>query len=839
MNRFAGCATSRPKNRGNQVNYFGMNRYTIGELHNIVKGELTGSRDAVFQHISVDSRTLVSPVETLFIALRGERHDGHSFIRDLILKGVRNFLVEEIPYDTETNTLNFVQVEDSLHAMQQLIRHHRSQCPVPVIAVTGSNGKTIVKEWLYQLLQPDKKVIRSPKSYNSQVGVPLSVWMLDPTYDMAVFEAGISKPGEMSRLKAMIQPDIGIITNLKEAHQENFSSYEEKAREKLGLFDDCKKIIYCRDHLIINGIAVKRFSKDRLFTWSGKPGADIWLKHEKWEHNQTILTVQYNGNDSGYSIPFSDQASVENSMHLISCMLYLNYSEEDINQRLKDLSPVAMRMELMHGINRCTLINDSYNSDLASLTIALDFLKQQNQHELKTLILSDIYQSGKSGEELYGEVAKIISGKGIKRFIGVGDQISLHKDVFKHGSFFDSTDDFLASTRQNDFADEAILIKGSRQFQFEKITMMLQQKTHGTILEVDLNAMIQNLNVFRSRLRADTKIMVMVKALSYGSGTYEIANALQYQQVDYLGVAFADEGIALRTAGIKTPVVVMNPEISSFDQMIEYQLEPEIYNFRSLHQFVRILKKHNMLSYPVHIKLNSGMNRLGFDEENMEELTTFLNSHEYLEVKTVFSHLAASEDPDQDTFTRKQISRFEKMSESLMNRPVNPMRHILNSAGIERFPDAQFEMVRVGIGLYGLSSVPDSGLQNVSTLKSTLSQLRRIRKGESIGYGRGTISDQDRTIGIVPIGYADGLDRRMGNGNIRFIVNGKPAEVVGQICMDMCFVDLTGVQAEEGDEIIIFGKEQPVGDLARSIQTISYEILAGISSRVKRIYFQE
>ncbi len=816
-----------------------MNRYTTGELHDIVKGELTGSRDAVIKHISVDSRTLVSPDDSLFIALRGEHHDGHSFISDLILKGVRNFLVEDIPSNTEANTINFVQVEDTLNAMQQFIRHHRSQCPVPVIAVTGSNGKTIVKEWLYQLLQPDKKIIRSPRSYNSQVGVPLSVWMLDPSYDMAVFEAGISKPGEMSRLKAMIRPDVGIITNLKEAHQENFSSYEEKAREKLGLFDDCNRIIYCSDHLIINRIAVKKFPGSRLFTWSRKPGADIWLKQAKWEHNQTTLTLQYEGNDSVYRIPFSDKASIENSMQVISCMLHLNYSEEDIRQRLKDLSPVAMRLELMQGVNHCTLINDSYNSDLASLSIALDFLKQQNQHELKTLILSDIYQSGKSGEELYGEVSKIISGKGVKRFMGIGDQISLHKGVFKHGSFFHSTGDFLNRIKQNDFADEAILIKGARQFQFEKITTMLQQKIHGTILEVDLNAMIQNLNIFRSRLKTETKIMVMVKALSYGSGTYEIANALQYQQVDYLGVAFADEGIALRNAGINTPVVVMNPEISSFDQMIEYQLEPEIYNFKSLHQFEKILKKHNMLSYPVHIKLNSGMNRLGFDEEEIGELTAFLNSHEYLEVKTVFSHLAASEDPNHDTFTRKQISRFEKMSKPLMNRPVNPLRHILNSAGIERFPDAQFEMVRVGIGLYGFSSLRDSGLQNVSTLKSTISQIRRIKKGESIGYGRGTISEKDRTIGIVPIGYADGIDRRMGNGKIRFISNGKPVAVIGQICMDMCFVDLTGIKAEEGDEIIIFGKEQPVEELARCVQTISYEILTGISSRVKRIYFQE
>jgi alanine racemase len=816
-----------------------MNRYTTGDLCDITKGVLTGSRDAVFQHLSVDSRTLVSPVETLFIALRGERHDGHSFIGDLIRKGVTNFLVEEIPASSGENGLNFVQVEDTLHAMQQFISHHRGRCPVPVIAITGSNGKTVVKEWLYQVLQPEKKVIRSPRSYNSQVGVPLSVWMLESTYDMAVFEAGISRPGEMSRLEAIIRPDIGIITNLKEAHQQNFSSYEEKAREKLRLFDDCQKIIYCRDHLVIHEIAVKKFDKDRLFTWSREPGSDIWLKHVAWEQGQTILTLVAAGNESTYSIPFSDQASLENAMHVIACLLFLDYPPHEIKWRLENLSPVAMRLELIHGINRCTLINDSYNSDLASLTIALDFLNQQNQHEMKTLILSDIYQSGKPGEELYGEVARVISEKGIRRFIGIGDQISLHREVFKHGSFFDSTDDFLRSNRQADFADEAILIKGARQFQFEKITMMLQQKTHGTILEVNLNAMIHNLNVFRSRLAPETKIMVMVKALSYGSGTYEIANALQYQHVDYLCVAFVDEGIALRTAGIRIPVVVMNPEISSFDQMIEYQLEPEIYSFRSMYQFERILRKHNLLSFPVHIKLNTGMNRLGFNGEDMEALTSFLDSHRYLEVKSVFSHLAAAEDPAQDPFTLEQIDRFEKMSACLMNRSVKPMRHILNSAGIERFPEAQYEMVRLGIGLYGFSALPDNVLQNVSTLKSTLSQIRKIRKGESIGYGRGDITETGKTIGIVPVGYADGLDRRMGNGHVRFFVKGKPAALVGNICMDMCFVDLTGLQAEEGDDVIIFGKEQSVENLAQSIQTIPYEILAGISSRVKRIYFQE
>ena len=813
--------------------------YTLGELRDITGGNLTGNQDAVFRNISVDSRTLASPAETLFIALRGERNDGHAFIGELIHKGVKNFLVEEIPSLPGINDPDFVRVEDTMVAMHQLAAHHRSRFNIPVVAITGSNGKTVVKEWLYQLLQPDKKVIRSPKSYNSQVGVPLSVWMLDFTYEIALFEAGISEPGEMLRLKRVIQPDIGIITNLKEAHQENFSSYEEKAGEKMKLFEGCKRIIYCTDHSVIHNIAIQRFRKEQLFTWSENQGADVWLKDIRREQNQAVLTVLAGGKEISYTIPFSDDASVENAMHLVTCMMHLGYPGTEISQRISKLSPVAMRLELMHGINRCTLINDSYNSDLASLTIALDFLNQQNQHEMKTLILSDIFQSGKSGEELYGEVAKTISEKGIKRFIGIGSQLKFYKDLFKHGSFFDSTEEFMKNTRQADFADEAVLIKGSRHFRFEKITNLLQQQVHGTILEVNLNAMIHNLNTFRSRLDPDIKIMVMVKALSYGSGTYEIANALQFQQVDYLCVAFADEGIALRAAGITIPVVVMSPEISSFDQMIEYRLEPEIYNFKSLHQFERILRKHNLLSFPVHIKFNSGMNRLGFDEDETGDLLSFLDSHESIEVRSLFSHLAASEDPVHDDFTREQINRFEQMCRPFMDRPERPMRHILNSAGIERFPDARFEMVRLGIGLYGISSVPESGLQPVSTLKSTLSQIRKIKKGESVGYGREFIADRNRVIGIVPIGYADGMDRRMGNGNTCFMINGQPATVTGNVCMDMCFVDITDLQAKEGDEVILFGKEQPVDDIARSIGTIPYEILAVISSRVKRIYFQE
>ena len=815
-------------------------QYSLHELNQVVRGTIQGNPNSPFQHISVDSRTLSSPDNTLFIAIPGERHNGHVFIEDLIARGVKNFLVETIPNGKVKEGVNFVQVKNSLASLQKFIAYHRSGLNVPVIAITGSNGKTIVKEWLFQALQPDKNIIRSPKSYNSQIGVPLSVWMLDKIYDLAIFEAGISKPGEMKNLQSIIQPDIGIITNLKEAHQENFVSYEQKAREKLVLFQGCNKIVYCRDHSVIEKLVVKQFKGEKLFTWSMNNTADVILNDFKQEKGSTFIDLSFKGKTYQMDIPFTDKASLENSMHIITCMFLLDYNENVIRERLRNLSPVAMRLELIQGINNCSLINDTYNSDLASLDIALDFLNQQNQHIQKTLILSDIFQTGKNEAELYDEVALSVEKKGVDRFIGIGEALVRNKNRFKDGSFYRKTSEFLENIRQHKFSDEAILLKGSRDFQFERISLLLQKKIHRTVLEINLNSLIHNLNVFRSKLDPETKVMVMVKALSYGSGSYEIANALQYQQVDYLSVAFVDEGIALRNAGITLPILVMNPEISSLELMLEHNLEPELYNFRSLNRFKQVLKKQNILTFPVHIKLNSGMNRLGFDEKDLDSLLDYLKQNDKMHIQSVFSHLAAVEDPDHDDFTVSQINRFRRMSDrfvSEFNYPI--LRHILNSAGIERFGASQFDMVRLGIGLYGISTLKNSGLEHVTSLKSTLSQIRTVLAGDSIGYGRGCITDKDRVIGVVPIGYADGIDRRLGLGRGVFEIKGKRVQVIGNICMDICFVDLTGVQAKEGDDVIIFGKSNPVWDLAARIDTIPYEIMAGISERVNRIYYQE
>jgi alanine racemase len=818
-----------------------MKQYTLDNLCKIVDGTLFGDPVSSFSQICVDSRTLYSPEEALFIALRGERHDGHKFIGELIRKGVINFMVEEIPLERELiEKANYIKTADTLTAFHKLAAFHRSQFSIPVIGITGSNGKTIVKEWLYQMLHNSSKIIRSPKSYNSQVGVPLSVLMLDSSYDLAIFEAGISRKGEMNNLQSIIRPDIGIITNVKEAHQENFRDYEEKTREKLGLFRDSKTIIYSRDHELIHRIASECFEKERCITWSEKGPADIIIKTRKNSKGLVQLECKYKGIASSFEVPFSDEASLENIMHVISCLLWMETDVELIRKNLKSLSPVAMRLELLKGINGCTLINDSYNSDIASLTIALDFLNQQNQHRLKTLILSDILQSGREEEDLYREVSSIIKKKGISRFIGIGEALSRQKTHFGRGAFYFSTDDFLESLDPGDFSDEAILIKGSRPFSFERISLALEHKIHSTVLEINLNALINNINIFRSLLNPGTRIMVMVKAFSYGSGSWEIANALEYQKVDYLTVAFADEGIGLRNAGTSLPILVMNPDISSFPQMINHNLEPELYNFRSLIRCEEEIRKQNLVRYPVHIKLDTGMRRLGFSEQDIDSLAGFLTSHDNLEIKSIFSHLAAAEDPAHDSFTRGQISLFESMSEKLMRLfPYKIYRHLLNSAGIERFPEAQFDMVRLGIGLYGISVSGKNKLRSVSTLKSVISQIKNVKKGESVGYNRGSIEQYDRVIGIVPIGYADGIDRRFGNGNGTFYINNTPVRVIGNVCMDMCFIDLTGIRAEEGEEVIIFGESYPVWEMAKSAGTISYEILTGISGRVKRVYYQE
>ncbi|MGM0529996.1 MAG: bifunctional UDP-N-acetylmuramoyl-tripeptide:D-alanyl-D-alanine ligase/alanine racemase [Bacteroidota bacterium] len=818
--------------------------YTITDLAHHTFGKLYRGSDAIIRHLATDSRRIFSAEDTAFFAIEGDRHDGHEYIPGLWKKGVKNFVVSHLPDKMEGYPhANFVKVHSALGALQQFVAYHRSQYDYPVIGITGSNGKTIVKEWIHHVLEDQYKILRSPKSYNSQVGVPLSVWSMSKEYNLAVFEAGISQPNEMYRLENIIQPDIGIFTNIGEAHQENFRDLNQKIDEKLQLFEESELLIYCKDHEQIHKrIKVSDQLKDKqLVTWSQEGDSDLNIEKIKKSNTHTTIEGIYNEREVEIIIPFIDDGSVENAIHVWLLMLHLGIDEGSIQRKMVNLPVIAMRLEMKKGINHCTLINDSYNSDLGSLDIALNTLNHQNQHDKKTLILSDILQSGREERDLYNEVADQVQRNKVDRLIGIGEAISANQDCFQlPKNFYSSTEQFMSVLPEQNFYNEAILLKGSRKFHFEKISHALEEKMHQTLLEIDLDAMVDNLNYFRSKLRNGTRIMAMVKAFSYGSGTYEIANILQYQRVDYLGVAFADEGVTLREAGITMPIVVMNPEEESFGLMLDFDLEPEIYNFHVLAKFREMVHNYGGKQYPVHIKLDTGMNRLGFRPREVDALVDQLINQNYLKVHSVFSHLAASDEPTQDAFTRSQISLFESLSDKItitLGYPV--IRHIVNSAGIERFPEFQFDMVRLGIGLYGISAVDRDQLRNISTFKSTVTQVKEVDEGSTIGYGRKGKADHNMKIAVVPVGYADGFCRALGNGVGRLYINGYYVPVVGDICMDMCMVDITNCKIKEGDEVIVFGDQIPVTELAEKMNTIPYEIFTGISERVKRVYYQE
>jgi alanine racemase len=824
--------------------------YSITEITQIVKGELIqkSNENALVNELVIDSRRLIVPEGSLFFALTSKRNDGHKYIEELYNRGVRNFVVENEPanllllYDA-----NIIKVKNTLFALQSLAAAHRRQFDIPVIGITGSNGKTIVKEWLFQLLNESKNIVRSPKSFNSQIGVPLSVWQMREDHSLAIFEAGISEQDEMDHLQPIIQPTIGIFTNIGHAHDENFINRIQKAGEKLKLFTKVKTLVYCIDQKELQeGIIKTGILKNiETFTWSRKTQAVLQITSVHSEAHYTQLSGIFNNNEISIEIPFTDEASIENVIHCWATMLLMGYNQVLIARRMRTLQPLAMRLEMKAGINNSTLINDSYSNDIDSLSIALDFLNQQKQHRKKTVILSDILQSGRSETHLYQEVSELMNLKEIDRLIGIGKGISRQASLFKmEKEFFNTTEEFLDSYSLSAFANESILLKGARVFGFERITEALQQKTHETVLEIDLSALVYNLNYYRSKLDPGTKVMAMVKAFSYGSGSFEIANVLQFHQVDYLTVAYADEGVELRKAGIKLPVMVMNPDEESFDSMLKYQLEPEIYSFRILKMLDAALLRLSPTSQPVgiHIKIDTGMNRLGFAPAEVDELMSQLKDRTHIRVKSVFSHLAASDNLDGDDFTRHQISLFHTISEHICSGFDYPvLRHIANTAAITRFPQARFDMVRLGIGLYGIAPMPEEQekLKNVSTLRSIISQIKHIAAGDTVGYNRRFKAESDTAIAVVPIGYADGLSRSLSNGVGHLKVKDTFCPVIGNICMDMTMIDVTGIDAREGDEVVIFGKELPITRLADEMNSIPYEILTGISQRVKRVYYQE
>ena len=799
--------------------------------------------------ILIDSRRLISAENCLFFALETNRNNGQKYIDELYEKGVRIFVVSQLPENFQSlNKPHFFVVDNTLKALQKLAEAHRKSFQIPVIGITGSNGKTIVKEWLYQLLSTDKNIVRSPKSYNSQIGVPLSVWQMNKENDLAIFEAGISMPEEMQKLQSIINPDIGIFTNIGQAHAENFMSNRQKIGEKLGLFTKVEVLIYNTDQkdlqeaIISTGI----LNNIRSFSWGKNETCNLQIIHTATKKKETIITGKYDESEIQIAIPFTDKASVENATHCWATLLELGYANEIIRERMQKLSPIAMRLELKAGINNCTIINDAYNSDFNSLSIALDFMSQQNQHQQKIVVLSDILQSGQNEVDLYTEVASLLEKKGIDSIIGIGPAIRRQADKFNiPGQFFKSTTEFLSTYSFSNFSNQSILLKGARIFEFEQINRILQQKVHETVLEINLDALTHNLNYFRSKLPEDTKVTAMVKAFSYGSGGFEIANVLQFHHVNYLAVAYADEGVELRKAGVNLPIMVMNPEEYAFDTMIKHQLEPEIFSFRALRLLQKTIRQNALPQnkpVKVHIKVDTGMHRLGFVEEEIDELISTLKQNPLIFVQSVFSHLAASDKPELDDFTRKQIARFKKMGEKISGSfEQSVLLHILNSAGISRFPEACFDMVRLGIGLYGVPGTEkDEGkLQNVTVLKSALAQIKQLKEGESVSYNRSFIAPKNMTIGIVSLGYADGLMRTLGNNNGSLLIKDQTVSIIGDICMDMCIVDLNGIDAQEGDNVVVFNDKHPVTALAKSAGTIPYEILSRISRRVKRIYYHE
>jgi Alr-MurF fusion protein len=814
------------------------------DIAKITKGRLIGPPDLPVADIVTDSRQLSYTEGLVFFAIDGKNHDGHMFVDSLYEKGIRIFVVERIPAEIRRySDAAFIVTENTIEALQLMAMYKRKAFKSPVIAITGSAGKTVVKEWLADITGLTTSVVRSPKSYNSQIGVPLSVWKLDEKYKLGIFEAGISMPGEMTKLQKVINPDIGIITNIGDAHRESFPDDKTKASEKLRLFDNALTLIYCSDQKLVNELILgsEKLRSKKLIDWSFEnSGAKIIVRKSLPDGDLTDIQMTYNGITYDFKINFRDRASIENAITVAATCLVLGIDTEIIARGLASLVSVAMRMELKTGINNCQLIEDYYNSDPGSLGMAVEFLKSQNGKK-STLILSDFIQSGRDEKELYGGVSNLLTKTGIDKFIGIGPALMRNRNLFDNSArFFHSTDEFVYSFNGSDFSNEIILLKGARLYEFEKIGKLLELQVHQTVLEINLDAISHNLNEFRQHLNPGTMIMAMVKAFAYGAGPTEIAALLEYHRVSYLAVACADEGIELRNAGVTMPVVIMNPDPSASEVIIKYNLEPEIFSFSSFEKFTEVASKHGLINYPVHIKIDSGMHRLGFMPEDIEELAARIKTTEFIKIMSVFSHLAASEDPAMDNFSKHQVEVFLKAVEQIRNATgYDFIRHILNSAGIARMPQYQFEMVRPGIGLYGVGHFEGLTLRTTGRFKTRISQIKRIPAGEPVGYNCADVSDKERIIAILPVGYADGLNRKLGKRNGHLFIKGIRVPILGNICMDMCMADITGVNANTGDEAEIFGENISIDEIASECQTIPYEILTSIPKRVKRVFFTE
>ena len=818
-------------------------KYSIEKVTTLIGARRIGEADAQIGWLLTDSRSLCFPEETLFFALRSARNDGHRYIGDLYRRGVRNFVVESKGLqETQPQGLdgmadaNFLVVPSPLAALQRLAERHRDEFDVPIVGITGSNGKTMVKEWLYQLLLPSQKIVRSPRSYNSQIGVPLSVWLLNEQTEVGIFEAGISQPGEMFALRDIIQPTIGVFTSLGAAHQENFRSMEEKCMEKLELMHDTQAMVYCSDNDTVSRCIRRMQYKGEKIAWSQcDEQAALFVKSTNISHSSlltphstfhiphstinlpqsTKITYIWQEEENCFEIPFIDEASVENAITCAAVALYMGLTPSQLAERMPRLEPVAMRLEVKEGQRGCLLINDSYNSDINSLDIALDFMNRREAAK-KTLILSDIFQTGATPEALYTQVSELVVKRGIEKFIGIGPELSSQSDKIQ-------------------VADKQFFMD------VPHFPEQLEQKVHETILEVNLNAVVDNLNYYRSFLKPETKMVCMIKADGYGAGAVEIAKTLQDQRVDYLAVAVADEGVTLRKAGITGNIMIMNPEMTAFKTMFDYDLEPEVYSFRLLDALVKAARKEGITGWPVHIKFDTGMHRLGFDPvDDIFKLIDRLKHQNAIIPRSVFSHFVGSDSDGFDEFSARQFALFEEGSEKLQSAfSHHILRHMDNSAGIEHFPERQMDMCRLGLGLYGVDPRDNRILHTVSTLKTTILQLRHVPAGETVGYSRKGKIDRDSVIAAIPIGYADGLNRHLGNRHCYCLVNGQKAEYVGNICMDVAMIDVTDIPCMEGDQVEIFGEHLPVTVLSDALDTIPYEVFTGVSNRVKRVYFQD
>lgn len=817
----------------------------FSSLPNILNGEIYQLRkDYTIENIFIDSRNAVSNFKNLFIAIKGERHDGHNFIDELYSKGIRNFIIDKEISITNYPEANFFKANDSINALQDLAGHKRRNFKGNLIGITGSNGKTIVKEWLGKLIESVYSVYRSPRSYNSQVGVPLSLWHLNHYQDYAIIEAGISKMGEMEKLEAIIKPKIGIYTNLGTAHDKGFPSLEEKANQKAQLFKDSSTIIFCKDFPEVSNALhnLPKLEEKEFIGWSFEDNTSNFFIETEERNNGTAIRIPYNEQFHVFQVPFQDYASLENITHCLLLLLYEGLPIKIIQNTLNDIKPLNMRLETKKGKNSTYLVDDSYNNDLVGLDTALQFFSQQKQFQKRILILSDLLETGLSSEVLYQQLADRIAQENLNLVIGIGGEIKMLEKFYGGNlKLFPNTASFLEYEKENTFQEALILIKGARKFNFESIVQRLEQKIHGTVLEIDLNKITHNLNFYRSRLKTGVKTMVMVKAFAYGSSSHEIANWLEFQNVDYLAVAYADEGVILRQNGIQLPIMVMNPDPRSFELLHQYNLEPELYSETIFRDYANYTKNHKS-RHKVHLKLDTGMHRLGFEAHEIAQLKSLLKQNAQLKVASIFSHLAASDEAAHNGFSAQQAMSFQKSADGIVEfLGYKPLLHLLNSPGISRFPDYQFDMVRLGIGLYGVdpTGIHSNQLQSVSTLKTVISQVKNIKKGETIGYSRKGVAIEDMKTATISIGYADGFNRKFSQGIGKVMINGTLAPVIGNVCMDMTMVDVTHIDCKAGDEVVIFGDYPNISEMASAIDTIPYEILTNISERVKRVFYTE